>query len=384
MIAAAVGSQLLGARLRIPAIIPLLVAGVALGPYGVGAFDVDDLLGELLDPFVALAVGAILFDGALLLRREELAEGVGGVVTRLITLGVGITWALAAAGAGLLLGLDHRIAILLGAILTLSGPTVVIPLLDFIRPTRRPASILRWEGILVDPVGAILAVVTFHAIASGEGSFDLVEFASTIAIGAAIGLVAAGLVALLLRGDRFERHLISSGILALVLVAVAGASEVRDDAGLVTAIVMGVGLAHQQRELVSRAPEFGETLVSLLLGVLFVVLSARVDPAAVIDLGFGGLAFCALLIFLVRPLSTALCTVRSSTTRAERTLIAFMMPRGIVAAATASSFALTLEQHGVPDAESLVPAVFLVIAVTVVIYGLAGRPLARRLGVAEE
>jgi NhaP-type Na+/H+ or K+/H+ antiporter len=384
IVAAAVASQLLAAQLRIPAIIPLLIAGVVLGPYVVDAFNPDELLGELLDPFVALAVGAILFDGALTLRREELGEGVGAIVARLVTLGVAITWGLAAAGAGVLLGLDHRIAILLGAILTLSGPTVVIPLLEFIRPTPRPASILRWEGIIVDPIGAILAVVTFHAIASGRGSFDLAEFLLTNGIGAAIGAAAAVLVALLLRSTRFEPHLVSTGILAVVLVAVAGASEMRDDAGLVTAIVMGLALAHNQRELVQRAPEFGQTLVGLLLGVLFVVLSARVDPADVVDLGLGGLAFVALLICVVRPLATAVCTARSPASGAERALIAFVMPRGIVAAATASAFSLTLERHGVPDAESLVPAVFLVIAVTVIVYGLAARPLAVRLGVAEE
>jgi NhaP-type Na+/H+ or K+/H+ antiporter len=384
ILVAAVGSQLLAATLRIPAIIPLLVTGVVLGPYALGAFDPEALFGDLLDPLVSLSVGAILFDGALLLRREELGHGVGIVVTRLITIGVAITWGMAAAAAGLLLGLDHRIAILLGAILTLSGPTVVIPLLDFVRPTPRPGSILRWEGILVDPIGAILAVVTFHAISSGGGSFDLAEFASTIGIGLGIGIAAAVCVAVLLRGDRFDRHLVSTGILALVLIAVAGASEIRDDAGLVTAIVMGVMLAHRQRELVELAPEFGETLVGLLLGILFVVLSARVDPGAVVDLGLEGLALCAVLILLVRPVSAAISTVRSATTRAERTLIAFMMPRGIVAAATASAFGLTLEQHKIPDAELLVPAVFLVISATVVVYGLAARPLAVRLGVAEE
>jgi NhaP-type Na+/H+ or K+/H+ antiporter len=362
----------------------LLLVGVVLGPHALDAFDPEALFGDLLDPLVSLSVGAILFDGALLLRREELGHGVGAVVTRLITLGVAITWGLAAAAAGLLLGLDHRIAILLGAILTLSGPTVVIPLLDFIRPAPRPASILRWEGILVDPVGAILAVVTFHAISSGGGSFDFAEFAATIGIGLAIGAAAAFFVAILLRGDRFDRHLVSTGILALVLFAVAGASEIREDAGLVTAIVMGVMLAHRQRELVEVAPEFGETLVGLLLGILFVVLSARVDPGEVVDLGIDGLIFVALLIFVVRPLSATVSTVRSKITRAERALIAFMMPRGIVAAATASAFGLTLEQQGIPDAELLVPATFLVIAVTVVVYGLAGRPLAVRLGVAEE
>jgi NhaP-type Na+/H+ or K+/H+ antiporter len=380
---AAVGSQLFAARFRLPAIVPLLAAGVLLGPYVADAIDPDTLFGDLIDPFVALAVGAILFDGALALRREDLAGGVGVIVGRLISLGVMITWVLAAVGAALVLGLDHRIAILLGAVLTLSGPTVVLPLLDFVRPTPRPASILRWEGIMVDPIGAILAVLTFHAISSGGGAVEVGGFVGTIAIGTAFGLAGAVLLAMLLSTRRFDIHLEATATLAIVLLAVALASEAADDAGLVTAIAMGVTLAHRRQEIIERAPDFSGTLVGLLLGVLFVILSARVDPAAVIDLGFEGLAFVAFLILLVRPLSTLACTARSRASMRERALVAWMMPRGIVAAATASTFELGLEQHQIPDADLLVPATFFVITLTVVVYGLTARPVALRLGVAE-
>ena len=164
----AVGAQLLAAQLRIPAIVPLLIVGVALGPYVGDVIDPDQLLGDLLDPLVALAVGAILFDGSLSLHRKQLKQGAGSVVLRLTTLGLAITWGLAGAGAALILGIDHRIAIILGAVLTLSGPTVVLPLLDFVRAKPRPDAVLRWEGILVDPIGAILAVLVFHAVISGE------------------------------------------------------------------------------------------------------------------------------------------------------------------------------------------------------------------------
>ena len=383
IVLAAVASQLLAARFRMPAIIPLLVAGVVLGPSGVDAFDPDELLGDLIDPFVALAVGAILFDGALTLRREQLQEGVGSVVARLCTIGVAVTWGFAAAGAGILLGLDHRIALLLGAVLTLSGPTVVIPLLDFVRPTRRVDSILRWEGILVDPIGAILAVLVYHAVLSGGGSFEPAEFAGTIAVGALMGFAGALLLALILGRPRFESHLEASTILAVVLFAVAAASDLREDAGLVTAIAMGLVLAHRRRELVERAPEFGQTLVSLLLGVLFVVLAARVAPADVADLGLGGVAFVAVLVLVARPVSTMASTARARISGRERALIAWMMPRGIVAAATASTFELGLADAAIPDSEKLVPATFLVIAATVAIYGLTARPLALRLGLTE-
>ena len=383
IILAAVASQMLAAALRIPAIIPLLIAGVVLGPSVLDLFNAHALLGDLLDPFVALAVGAILFDGALTLRREQLDEGVGAVVARLVTLGVGLTWALIAGAALLLLGIDHRIAILLAAILTLSGPTVVIPLLDFVRPTPHVDSILRWEGILVDPIGAILAVVVYHAIFSGGGGIDAAEFAATIGVGALIGLAGSAVLLFLLSERRFTSHLEATAVLAVVLFGVAGASALRDDGGLVTAIVMGLTLAHRRRELVERAPEFSETLVNLLLGVLFVVLSSRVEPSAVADLGVGGLAFVAVLILLIRPFSALVCTLRTQTTTGERSLIAWMMPRGIVAAATASTFQFGLREAGVPDAGVLVPATFLVIAVTVVVYGFTARPVALALGVAE-
>ena len=383
IVIAAVAAQMLAARFRIPAIIPLLAAGVALGPSALDAINPHELLGDLLDPFVALAVGAILFDGALTLRREQLEEGVGAIVARLVTLGVAITWGLVAGAAALFLGVDHRIAILLGAVLTLSGPTVVLPLLDFVRPTRRTDSILRWEGILVDPIGAILAVVVYHALLSGGGGLDVAEFAATIGVGAAIGVAGSALLAVILAEHRFESHLEATATLALVLFAVAGASAIRDDAGLVTAIAMGLTLVTRRRELIERSPEFSEILVNLLLGVLFVVLSARVEPGAVVDLGVGGAAFIAVLVLVVRPLSTLACTAGSTATRPERALIAWMMPRGIVAAATASTFQFGLRDAGIPDAGVLVPATFLVIAATVVIYGLTARPLALRLGVAE-
>ena len=294
-----------------------------------------------------------------------------------------MTWGLAGGAAALVLGVDHRIAIVLGAVLTLSGPTVVLPLLDFVRAKPRPDAVLRWEGILVDPIGAILAVLTYHAVISGDGGFDATEFLVTIGVGAAAGLVGAVLLTLLLSKRRFEAALEAIATLAIVLLAVATASELSDDAGLVTAIVMGVVLAHQQHELIARAPAFSEILVTLLLGVLFVVLSARVDPAAVVDLGWKGLAFVAILIFLVRPLVVAVTTAGSSLTNQERGLLAWMMPRGIVAAATVSSFETGLTDAGIPDAGVIVPATFLVIAVTVVVYGLTARPLALRLGVAE-
>lgn len=357
------------------------MAGVLLGPHVIGAVDPDALFGELIDPFVELAVGVILFEGALLLRREDLTGGIGQVVLRLVTAGFFVTWALISVAAALVLELDTRIAILLGAVLSLSGPTVVLPLLDHVRPTDRVGAVLKWEGILIDPVGAIFAVLAFGAISTGTSEFRPDEFVLTVGAGALVGLAAAAVTRQVLRSPGLSVHLESSSVLAVVLVAVALASELRADAGLVAAIAMGVALADRREQIEEKAPDFMSTLTSLLIGILFVVLAARVDPARVTDLGWEGLAFAAVLILAIRPLAALIGTVRSSLSSGERGLVAWMMPRGIVAAATASAFELSLVSQGVDGAERLVPATFLVVVVTVLVYGLTARPVARALGV---
>ena len=381
IVAAAVGSQIVARRLSVPAIVPLLVAGVLLGPYVIDAFDPDELFGDLIDPMVELAVGVILFEGSLLLRREELEGGAGPVVARLVTVGFAITWTLSALGAALLFDLDARMAILLGAVLSLSGPTVILPLLDHVRPKERVGVVLKWEGILIDPIGAIFAVLAFGAISSGGSEFQPGPFLATIGVGVGIGVAAAVPAVLALRDTRMSISLESSTLLALVLLAVAGASGIRDDAGLVAAIAMGVTLAHRREDIEREAHAFVTTLTSLLIGILFVLLSARVDPERVGDLGWEALAFVALLILLVRPLAALAGTVGTALSRGERGLVAWMMPRGIVAASTVSAFELSLTEQGVDGAHLLVPITFLVVVATVLVYGLTARPLARALGV---
>jgi NhaP-type Na+/H+ or K+/H+ antiporter len=376
-------SQLLAVRLRVPAIVPLLVTGMLLGPFVIGAVDPDELLGDLLQPLVTLAVGVILFEGALSLRRTQLAaeEGGGPVVLRLITVGVLVTWILGAVGAVVLLDLDPRIAVILGAILTLSGPTVVLPLIAFVRPKRRLATILRWEGVLIDPIGAIIAVITYSAIVGIDRGFEPGELLLTFVIGIVVGILASALLAPILRSGRYSHAQKSAMTLGLVLAATALATSIREDAGLVAAVAMGIALANGFADVIEETRIFTETLVELLIGALFILLAARVDPADVVGLGLGGLAFVALLVLVARPLSVAICTAGSPLSRHERGFLAWMMPRGIVAAATVSAFQLELETRGIPDAELLVPATFLVIAATVLIYGITSGPVAERLGV---
>lgn len=385
IVAAATISQLIAARIGVPAIVPLLVAGVILGGSVTGILAPSELLGDLLEPLVNLAVAVILFEGALSLRRHDLiTHGIGSIVGRLISLGVLVTWVLGTLGAWLIVGVDIRIALILGAVLTLSGPTVVLPLLDFVRPRERLGAILRWEGILIDPIGAILAVLTFSAISAGEGQFEPIDFVATIAVGAVAGVAGALALRPVLRSARFTHPLKSVATLGAVLTASAAASAIMDDAGLMSAVAMGVVLANGDDDVAEETAIFTETLVALLIGALFVILTAGVDLDHVINLGIEGLLFVAMLILLVRPLVAALCTLRTALTLPERGFIGWMMPRGIVAAATVSAFQLALEEHGVPDADLLTPLTFLVIAGTVIVYGLSARPMALALGVSAD
>jgi NhaP-type Na+/H+ or K+/H+ antiporter len=382
-----VGAQLLAHAAAVPQIVTLLAIGMAVGPHALGIIDPDELLAAALEPFVTLAVGVVLFDGALKLRHQDLAAGAWRAVVRLVTVGVLVSWAIGAAAVRFLLELDWSISILIGAILTLSGPTVVGPLMQHVRPAPRIRAVLDWEGVLVDPIGAIVAVLVFHAVRAGKAEIELGEFVATIACGAGFGVAAAAIIITLLRTTGAPIHLRVTTMLAVLLVAVGGADAVYEDAGLVTAIIVGVAIA-RAKGLVPEGREaefstFGDTLAQFLIGVLFVTLAARVDLGAVVDLGLAGLALVALLILVQRPADVAASTIGTVLSLRERSCAAGVMPRGIVVAATASAFQLSLVEAGVEDADQIVPVCFLVIAATVLIYGLGARPLARALGLTD-
>ncbi len=377
----AVGSQLLAARLTIPAILPLLVVGVLAGDT-TGLIDPQELLGDALQPAIQIAVGIILFEGALGLRRDELGGGVRGAVTRLVSLGALLTWALMSVALILVLDLPRSVGILVGAILIVSGPTVVLPMLEFIRPVRSARSLLKWEGILIDPVGAILAVVAFNALDfSGHASALSLQgdFVETMAAGLLCG-VAGALVLMPLLGAGWvaERQKVAATLMAVVAAFAAG-DLLKQDAGLVATIVMGIVLANQRRVDIARIVEFKETLGAILLGILFVLLAAQVQVSDVVDLGWEGIAVVLLAVVLVRPLVVLASTARTGVPWRERLFAAGLAPRGIVAASTASVFGLELVQQGAPGADKIVPVTFLVIGGTVVLYAIASPLLASSL-----
>ena len=381
--ALAVGSQVLASRLRIPAIIVLLPAGFVAGAL---TTDVDPqrLLGPAFEPLVSLSVAVILYDAGLSLDMRKLKGHTRKVVIRLIVLGVLITTALAASVAAPLLGMSRGAAVMLGIILVVSGPTVVGPLLSFVRPTERLQQVLIWEGSLIDPVGGILGALVFHGVVAsthnGPGS-QLGQFAASVGVGVAGGVIGTALLWLLLRRLRLGEVLGTTAQLATVIAVAAACDVVREDAGLLAAIFMGLALANRRGfDIPARRPFF-ETLVQLIIGLLFISISATVTPASLRHLVLPTLALIAVLVLVARPAAAFASTLGTDLNKGERAFIGWMAPRGIVAAATASTFGAGLAAKGIGGAAKILPVTFLVIVATVTLYGLTAALAARRLGV---
>lgn len=381
-----IGAQWLGWRLRLPSILLLLLFGFLAGPV-LGVVDPDLLLGDILFPAVSMAVAIILFEGGLSLRIDELPQ-IGGVLARLISIGALVTWVVAAVAARLIVQLDWGLSILLGAILIVTGPTVIGPLLRQIQPRGQAGTLLKWEGILIDPIGAILGVLVFEAILGGglrqAPATILSGMILTALIGAGIGLAAAAVMVYLLRRFLIPDHLQNGVALLFILAAYTLSNWLHHESGLLTVTVMGLLVANQRRITIKHIVDFKESLQVLLIGSLFIVLAARVEPGVILGLGWEGALFVAILILVARPLAIAISTWRSQLSWRERLFMAWMAPRGIVAASVASIFAFELVASGYPRAEELVPLTFMVIIGTVGFYGLTAGPVARRLKLAEQ
>ena len=378
-----IGAQWLAWRLRLPAILLLLIVGFAAGP-GTGFLDPDRLLGDLLLPFVSLSAAVILFEGGLSLRVATLREI--GVVRNLITIGLLVTWLISAGAARLFLGLDMGLAVLFGAILVVTGPTVIGPLLRHVRPKGQLGSIVKWEGILNDPIGAILAVLVFEAIlgggfekATGQAAVGVLK---AVLIGGTLGGLGAGAVILLLKRYWIPDFLQNPVALMAVVSIFTVSNLLRIESGLLAVTVMGIALANQKIAAVKHIIEFKENLRVLLISILFIVLAARLQMTDLVYIGGGSLAFLAVVVCIARPAAVALSTFGSDLKWQERIFLSWIAPRGVIAAAVASIFALELAQTGHPQAERLVPLTFMVIIGTVAIYGLTTSGVARWLGVA--
>ena len=378
-----VGAQWLAWRLKLPSILLLLLFGFLAGPV-THIVRPDRLLGDNLLPIVTLCVGLILFEGGMTLRIDDLKQ-TGSVVWRLVTYGAIITGVVGALAARYVAGTSGPISALLGALLVVTGPTVIGPLLRHVRPIGAVGPILRWEGIVIDPIGALSAVIVFELFdfggTSGALSIVAVGAVKTVAVGAVFGFAAAGVVTLLLRRFWIPDYLHNPVTLTIVIVALVTSNRIQPESGLFSVTVMGVALANQKWVSVHHIVEFKETLSVLLISCLFILLSARLETSQFTSLSWRALAFLAVIV-IARPVAVLAATIGSELKRPERIFLSAMAPRGIVAAAVASVFAIRLREANVPDADKLVPLVFVVIVGTVVVYGLTAAKVGRWLGVA--
>ncbi|MCC9603948.1 cation:proton antiporter [Stieleria sp. JC731] len=394
----AVTAQWIAWKLQLPSILMLLLFGLALG----FLFRPDEVLAEvtggepsmagpnLLFPLVSLAVAIIMFEGGLSLKFSELKDS-GVPALRLCTVGALITLIGAAIVAHYCLGFHWRMSCLVGAILMVTGPTVIGPLIKQVRPSNRVANTLKWEGIVIDPIGAVASVLVFETLLAdaGHGTGHIAfMLGKTAIVGIVAGIIGGFLMTELIRRFLLPDNLHGVGALAVAMLLFGLSDYVAHESGLITVTVMGVWMTNRHPVDIEHIVELQEHLVTLLIGCLFIVLGSRMEMAGILELGYRGPLFAVILILLVRPLSVYVALAGSKLNWSERSFIAGLAPRGIVAAAISTVFALQLQRQGseelAANADQLSNVIFMTIIGTVAIYGLGATPLAKWLGLADQ
>jgi NhaP-type Na+/H+ or K+/H+ antiporter len=379
---AGIGAQVLGAWLRLPSIVFLLLFGVALGRDGLGWIQPDQL-GTGLEVLVALSVALILFEGGFSLELRDVSR-VSGPLRNLITLGMGITWVGGAMAAHWLCEFPWPIAALFAAIVVVTGPTVTGPLLRQVQADRAVATILEGEGILIDPLGVILAVVVLDIVLNG--SVEPVQVASglltRLGTGGAIGFGGGWLLGQFLKRASF----LTEDLKNLVVLAGAWglfglAQSIRSEAGLMAAVSAGIALKMQALPGERLLKRFKGQLTVLAISVLFILLAADLSIDSILALGWGGLWTVLVLMLVVRPISVMLCTWGHGLSWQQRLFMSWIAPRGIISASVASLFSILLTDRGINGGDANKALVFLTILMTVVVQGITARPLAQLLGV---
>lgn len=382
-IAMAVGvvAQGLARHVRLPGIVLLLTTGVLLGP---DAADIvrPESMGSGLGAVVGFSVAIILFEGGLNLRLDVL-RAQATPIRRLVTVGAVLTGSLAALVAKLIMGWDWQLAILFGTLVIVTGPTVITPLLRRIRVRHNISTILEAEGIFIDAVGATIAVVALEiVIADQRLDLGFVGVLTRIGLGGAIGIAGGLILGLLLRWRKVVPHGLENVLaLSFAVLLFEGSNALVHESGITATIMAGLVLGNMRTHALEEIIEFKEQLTALLIATLFVLLAADVRLADVQALGWEGVATVAALMLVVRPIVVFASTYKTDLTVNEKLFLSWLAPRGIVAAAVASLFALKLAAVGIPGGVQLKAMVFLVIASTVFVQGLSGGLVAKLLGV---
>ncbi|QTH63081.1 sodium:proton antiporter [Psychrosphaera ytuae] len=376
-----IGCQFLAHRVKLPAILFLLVVGIIVGPV-TGVLNADSIFGDLLFPVVSLSVAIILFEGALTLKFSDIS-GHGAMVRNLCSVGVLVTWLVATPLAYYTLDISWGLAALFGAIVTVTGPTVIVPMLRSVRPKGNVSNILRWEGIVIDPIGALFAVLVFEFVLTQHNALEhtLFAFGKTVGAGLFFGAAFGYFMGLALRHDVFPHYLKNTAVLTIMLGSYAISNALAHESGLLTVTVAGIMLANMKNVDVDDVLEFKETLSVLLISGLFILLATRIDFNAIQAVGLGAVVVILGIMFVARPLSVFISSIGTGLAQKDLMLLSWIAPRGIVAAAVSALFSIKLEEQGFAGADLLVPMVFLVIISTVVVQSLTATKVADYLGI---
>lgn len=385
-------------RLKIPAILPLILIGLLVGPIAtlftpdgskliepVWNGDSGLFPGESLYYFVSLAIAIILFEGGLTLRRSEILN-VGPVIVKLITVAVIITFVGAGIAAHFILGLSWQISLLFSALIIVTGPTVISPILRNIPLKKDVSSILKWEGILIDPIGALVAVLMFEFIVAGKGeaytTTALIEFGKIVLFGFTFGFTFAHALSFAVKKKVIPHYLLNVSTLATVLGAFVLANLFAHESGLLAVVVMGIIMGHKNLPNLKELLYFKESLSVLLISILFILLAANINYADLLLVyNWETLILFIIVVFVVRPLGVFLSSINSTLKFNEKLFISWVGPRGIVAAGIASLFGLKLMNQNIPDAELITPLVFTIVLGTVLLNATTARPIAKLIGV---
>jgi len=386
-------------KFKIPAILPLILIGLLVGPIAAEFFTKDGskwiepvwngkkglFPGESLYYFVSLAISIILFEGGLTLKRAEI-KNVGPVITKLITLGSAITFFGCGILAHYIFGLTWQISFLFAALIIVTGPTVITPILRNIPLKKDVSTVLKWEGILIDPIGALVAVLVFEFISVGGGSgfteTALKEFGKILLFGVTFGFTFAHALAYAINKKFIPHYLLNVVSLSTVLLVFVESELFAHESGLLAVVVMGMVLGNGKLKNIKELLYFKESLSILLISILFILLAANINISDLMLLyNWNTLILFGLIVFVIRPLAVFLSTINSKLKFNEKLFISWVGPRGIVAAGIASLFGSKLIKRGVEGAEYITPLVFMIVLGTVLLNATTARLFARIVGV---
>ncbi|MGI8313473.1 cation:proton antiporter [Halobacillus mangrovi] len=382
-----VGSQWVAWRFRLPAIVVMSIVGLLAGPV-LGIMNPEEDFGDLYKPIISLAVAVILFEGSLNLDFKEV-RGLGRPVFRIVTIGAFLSWILGALAAHYVAGLSWAVAFVIGGLFIVTGPTVILPLLRQAKLKPRPAKILKWEGIIVDPIGALLAVFAFEIIEFILGTdvnpSALFTFFLASVFAVLLGLACGKGVGWMFETGYVPEFLKSPVVFTVVIACFTIADEVTHETGLLSVTAMGMTLANMHISSIADMRHFKENISLLLISTIFVMLTASLTQETLVEIfNIQTIGFVLLMLFIVRPLSIFISTWGTDLSKSEKLLVGWIAPRGIVALTVASYFSSILLDSGFEDASILISITFALVFTTVVAHGFSIGWLSKKLGLSME